>query len=97
VSLEKINELKELVVSLDSALSELFESSEDLAEAGNILLALNLVKRDISIVYDSFSAKFGEMMAGESVVTLDGNALIEKKSSYERKAWQQQRPRSCSC
>jgi len=27
-------------------------------------------------------------MAGESVVTLDGNALIEKKSSYERKAWQ---------
>ena len=88
MSLEKINELKELVVSLDSALSELFESSEDLAEAGNILLALNLVKRDISIVYDSFSAKFGEMMAGESVVTLDGNALIEKKSSYERKAWQ---------
>lgn len=40
------------------------------------------------MVYDSFSAKFGEMMAGESVVSLEGNAIIEKKSSYERKAWQ---------
>jgi hypothetical protein len=86
--MEKIDEIRNLVSSLDSALSSISDSGMELEEAGSMLLSLNLLKRDISLVYDSFVAQYGQMMANESVVSLEGGAIIEKKSSYERKAWQ---------
>jgi len=51
--MEKIDEIKELILSLDSDLTKLLESSGDVVEVGNTLLALNLIKRDLSIIYDS--------------------------------------------
>jgi hypothetical protein len=88
MALEKIAELRMLMAQLESIISEEIDNGASLEDAGNLLLHLNLAKRDMSIVYDSIARQFGELMDRESAVPLPGNALIEKKSSFERKAWQ---------
>jgi hypothetical protein len=88
MAVEKIIEIRSLMVQLESEVLESINNGATLEEAGNMLLQMNLAKRDMSIVYDSIANKFGEMMDREPVVSLPGNAIIEKKSSYERKAWQ---------
>jgi hypothetical protein len=88
VSLEKISELRSAMVQLESIIIQEIDNGATLEEAGNMLLNLNLAKRDMSIVYESVAVKFGELMDRETAVPLPGNAVIEKKSSYERKAWQ---------
>lgn len=88
MSLDKIAKLRLLIIDLEAEVMKTINDGATLEEAGNILLQLNLTKRDMGIVYDSVAHRFGEMMDKESAVPLAGNAIIEKKSSYERKAWQ---------
>jgi hypothetical protein len=88
VSLEKISELRSAMVQLESIIIQEIDNGATLEEAGNMLLNLNLAKRDMSIVYESVAVKFGELMDRETAVPLPGNAVIEKKTYYERKAWQ---------
>ncbi len=88
MALEKIAEIRVLMAQLESIVIEAIDSGATLEEAGNMLLQMNLAKRDMSIVYDAVAFRFGELMDMESAVPLPGNAIIEKKSSYERKAWQ---------
>jgi hypothetical protein len=88
MTIEKIVEIRYLMVQLEAEVLEAMNNGATLEEAGNMLLQMNLAKRDMSLVYDSVANRFGEMMDKESAVPLPGNAIIEKKSSYERKAWQ---------
>jgi hypothetical protein len=88
MSLEKIAELRVLIFSLEEEIMKTIDDGATLEEAGNMLLQLNLTKRDMGTAYDAVAHRFGQMMDMESVVPLSGNAVIEKKSSYERKAWQ---------
>ena len=88
MSLDKIAKLRLLIIDLESEVMKTIDDGATLEEAGNMLLQLNLTKRDMGIVYDAVAHRFGEMMNLESIVPLAGNAVIEKKSSYERKAWQ---------
>jgi hypothetical protein len=88
LTIEKIVEIRYLMVQLEAEVLEAMNNGATLEEAGNMLLQMNLAKRDMSLVYDSVANRFGEMMDKESAVPLPGNAIIEKKSSYERKAWQ---------
>jgi hypothetical protein len=88
VSLDKIAQLRLLIIDLEAEVMKTIDDGATLEEAGNMLLHLNLTKRDMGIVYDTVAHRFGEMMDMESAVPLPGNAIIEKKSSYERKAWQ---------
>jgi hypothetical protein len=88
MAIDKIIEIRSLMVQLEAEVIEAMNSGATLEEAGNMLLQMNLAKRDMSLVYDAVAHRFGEMMDKESAVPLPGNAIIEKKSSYERKAWQ---------
>ena len=88
MSLDKIAQLRLLIIDLEAEVMKTINDGATLEEAGNMLLHLNLTKRDMGIVYDTVAHRFGEMMDMESAVPLPGNAIIEKKSSYERKAWQ---------
>jgi hypothetical protein len=88
VSLEKIAELRVLIFNLEEEIMKTIDDGATLEEAGNMLLQLNLTKRDMGTAYDAVAHRFGQMMDMESAVPLAGNAIIEKKSSYERKAWQ---------
>lgn len=88
MSLDKIAELRLLIINLEEEVMKTIDDGATLEEAGNMLLQLNLTKRDMGTVYDAVAHRFGQMMDMESIVPLAGNAVIEKKSSYERKAWQ---------
>jgi hypothetical protein len=88
MSLDKIAELRLLIIDLEEEVMKTIDDGATLEEAGNMLLQLNLTKRDMGTVYDAVAHRFGQMMDMESIVPLAGNAVIEKKSSYERKAWQ---------
>jgi hypothetical protein len=41
----------------------------------------------MSIVYDTFAGALSEMMGNIDHLTLSNGAVIEKKSSYDRKGW----------
>lgn len=88
MAVNEINALRKMIVELDTAISEYLASSPDAEECGDALLQLNLAKRDLSTVYDSLSKGFSEIMQNDSVVQLSGGAVIEKKSSYDRRGWQ---------
>lgn len=87
MSLEKIQELRSIIMDLDTEVSEFIKSSPKIEEACEILAEFNFIKRDITLVYDTFSKAVGEMMGNEEQVSLRDGATIEKKSSYDRKGW----------
>jgi len=87
MSLEKIQELRSSLVNLDKELS-LFMSGEPTPEdAGQGLAELNLLKRDVALVYDSFAHALSEIMGSTEILSLSDGTTIEKKSAYDRKGW----------
>ena len=90
MAINEIDALRRAIVDLDKVVSEYIQSSPDQKECGDALLQLNLAKRDLSVVYDSLSKGFSDIMGDgqESVIHLGNGALIEKKSAYDRRGWQ---------
>lgn len=88
---EVVNDFRKSILKLYDSLQE-YQQDETLNPevAGEILLQINLAKRDISTVYESFSKFFSDLMEKEQsiLLNLSGGAIIEKKSSYDRKGWQ---------
>ncbi len=78
---EKVKELEALVLAYT-------DGSPDINEAAQALLQLNLAKRDVGAAYDSLSFAFGNLIGDEKELQLGNGAVIEKKVSYERRAWQ---------
>lgn len=88
MTLQRVAELRSLINQLDQEITTYFDASPDMTESGELLLALNLAKRDLSAVYDRTSSLYSLLMDAESVVMLGNGAQIEKKSAYDRKGWQ---------
>lgn len=84
---EKLNLIKKLITELDLELMEYGDSNPTIVEACEMLAELNFLKRDMSIMYDSFSHSVGKIIGDEQEVTLSSGVKIEKNSSYERKGW----------
>lgn len=87
MSLEKLTEIRRLITELDAELFTLLESNPELEKACEILAEMNFLKRDFSSVYDSFSFSVSGLMGATENVSLTDGTEIEKKSSYDRKAW----------
>jgi hypothetical protein len=87
MSLGKIQEIRRLLNELDKDISEFMSSSPSAEEAGEELAELNFLKRDMSLVYDAFSGGLSEIMGSTDHIQLSNGAVIEKKSSYDRKGW----------
>lgn len=73
---------------VDEALTNYIEESPAVADAGEILLKLNKIKRDLSTVYDSYSKKISDLMGNASIIDLPSGGSLEKKGATERKKWQ---------
>ena len=89
MSLDAVAGLRKHIYELDAQLSDLDNPSNEMtvAEMGEILLQLNLAKRDVGILYDSVSHMLGKILKDKELLSLPGGAQIEKKSSYDRKGW----------
>lgn len=77
------NDLSEIDALLDSYI----RSTPDVAEAAEMLTQLNMVKRDIAVIYDSFAGKVGQLMGNRGVVETQSGATVEKKGAADRKKW----------
>ena len=47
-----INELRELIAKIDGLIMEYPDSNPEIGEASELLLQMNLAKRDIGLAYD---------------------------------------------
>lgn len=84
---ETVAQIRALITTLDEQIMKLVDSSPDTTQAAELLAEMNFLKRDMSVVYDTFShAMAGIMGKTESLMLSDGTE-IEKKSSYDRKGW----------
>lgn len=86
--IQQIISFREKIKELETEVLAYVDDSPDVNEAANALLQLNLAKRDIGSVYDSLSFAFGNLIGNEKELQLENGAVIEKKMSYERRAWQ---------
>ena len=87
LSINKINELKKMILELDDEINEFVSSSPDGIEMCEVLVALNMLKRDLGDVYDMYAKSVGEAIGSAEVITLPDGSSVEKKSSYDRKGW----------
>jgi hypothetical protein len=88
LSNETINEIRQLITKLDQEIGEFVRSEPGAEEACNLLVDINFLKRDLSIVYDSLSAAMPKLMGRIQKLSLPDGSEIEQKSAYERKGWQ---------
>lgn len=86
MDLASIKALRKQISTLDMEVMVALDSV-DQNEAAEILLALNLAKRDLAYVYDSVSAKIATLLS-DDIIELDDGAVIERKIASNRTGWQ---------
>lgn len=85
MDLAAIKNLRKQIADLDMEVMVALENA-DQQEAAEMLLALNLAKRDLAYVYDSVSAKIATLLA-DDIIELDDGAVIERKIASSRTGW----------
>ena len=86
--LEKIVSLRDSFLQLEQELRDYMSQNPEVEKACEVLLQMNLAKRDFGSTYDVLAMLVGEMIKGSEVISLPNGAQIEKKSAYDRKTWQ---------
>lgn len=77
---------------MDDYLNSEAVESLSLNEVLDILVSLNKAKRDLSAIYEMFARKVASRMDEENVMETTINGVeIQKKVSYGRKSWDNQR------
>jgi len=75
------------LMEIDALLGEYIKTTPDIEQAAELLTQLNMVKRDMGIIYDSFAGKVGMLMGNRGMVETQSGATVEKKSAVDRKKW----------
>ena len=88
MSILKIVELREQIKNLSEEIDTYVLSDASTAEASEGLLQLNLAKRDTATVYVTLTHFVALKLGDETEISLGEGALIEKKTAYDRKAWE---------
>jgi hypothetical protein len=83
---ERIADVRQYIRDLERELDDYVKSQPSAEDACGVLYEMNMIKRDMSSVYDSLSTSVGQLITEN--VQLKNGGVIEKKSSYERRAWQ---------
>lgn len=87
ITANDIQLLKQQIADIDAKLTEYMDAAPVLEEAAEFLVALNILKRDMSVVYDSFSGRFASLMGNGAELSTASGAKIEKKGGADRKKW----------
>lgn len=75
-----LEQFSKLLHESDALLSKYLETSPDLAEAAEILAQLNVLKRDVAVVYDSFSGGVAKLMGNLGLIETASGAVVEKRA-----------------
>lgn len=85
VAIETIKYLKAVVLDVDSAITKA-DPSLSLDEACEILVSLNRLKADLSVVYSGVEKIVSRLLQAGEHTSSDGST-IEKKTASDRRGW----------
>ena len=88
IDLSVFKKWRDDIQEIETLLGQYADTSPEVSEAAELLTQLNLVKRDVSVMYDSFAHKVGVLMGNMGVVETMSGATIEKKTGADRKKWE---------
>lgn len=92
MDLETVNKIKELISQLDKEIYDYIKTEpKDVEEVCSFLAEVNFLKRDLSMVYDSFAYAVPRFMGDTEIVELPSGAKVEKKVAYDRKGWEHEK------
>lgn len=83
-----ITNFRKTLLDLDENICAYLGTDPNVEELCNSLLGLNLIKSELSMIYDHFASMVAEAMGAEQEVLLAEGAKIEKKLSSSRTGWQ---------
>lgn len=84
---DDIRALRMEIAALDAKLAEYTKDHHSVEESADLLLELNLAKRDMGFLYDGLSTWLGSQMDGNQILSLRDMAVIERKMSASRSGW----------
>jgi hypothetical protein len=87
LTVSDIESLKQQISDMDAKLSMYMDGGPSAEEAAEVLVALNIMKRDMSVMYDSFSGRFASLLGNGAAIETASGATIEKKGAADRKKW----------
>lgn len=88
MNIDEIKTLRRLIAALDERLSEWLDSNVPIEEAADMMLEINLAKRDLSFLYGTVEAKMTQLMKdGNEFITLRDGAEMERKVASSRTKW----------
>jgi hypothetical protein len=83
-----VTDFRNTLLDLDEDICAYLGTDPAIEDLCNSLLGLNLIKSELSMIYDHFASMVGEAMGAEQEVILAEGAKIEKKLSSTRTGWQ---------
>ena len=84
---DDIRALRMEIAALDLKMAEDTQDDHSVEESAELLLELNLAKRDMGFLYDGLSTWVGGAMDGNQILGLRDMATIERKMSASRSGW----------
>jgi|TARA_Y100001949_G_scaffold171290_1_gene173530 hypothetical protein len=84
---EDVRALRKAIAALDAKLAEYTKDDHSVEESAELLLELNLAKRDMGFLYDGLSTWLGGQMDGNQIMGLRDMATVERKMSSSRSGW----------
>jgi hypothetical protein len=82
-----VNDFRNAILRLDTALSEFSEKGPTADEAAEALVALNIAKAEVGMVYDVLANLVSDLMANTDEIPLPDGSRIEKKWGSSRTGW----------
>jgi len=84
---DDVRALRMEIAALDVKLARYTQDDHSVEESAELLLELNLAKRDMSFLYDGLSSWLGGAMDGNQILGLRDMATVERKMSASRSGW----------
>lgn len=83
-----VTQFRTATLELDKKIADLTSSDLTVEDACNILVALNIIKGEVALVYSNMEKVVSNLLDNQPEITLEDGSKIEKKWASDRKGWQ---------
>lgn len=84
---EYLREFRSQIMALDEQVSKFFSQQPTMEAAAEFIVALNMAKAEMAVVYDDAIHIFSMLMDEQKEIALEDGSSIEKKWATDRRGW----------
>ncbi|HIG18524.1 MAG TPA: hypothetical protein EYQ31_15270 [Candidatus Handelsmanbacteria bacterium] len=84
---DDVRALRNHLAEIDAKIKAFTDIDREVGEMAELLLEMNLAKRDMATVYDTLASRLGDYMDSNQIVALRDGAQIERKMASNRSGW----------